>query len=91
MTTYSYETFPDQTYVRTTPDGYSPSELIDELHQNGCGIVVIDNERADGFCRAMEGLPAADIEAVQFSDHGCGRKSVLFVGANGKVLRDYNL
>lgn len=44
MKKYSYQTFPGQTIIRVVEDGYTKSELLDELVMNGEGKIISDDE-----------------------------------------------
>ena len=65
MTTYSYETFPGQTIVRTVCDGsgYTFGELLVALEANGDGVVVADDSRCNGRILAIEGRPCRTLLA----------------------------
>jgi hypothetical protein len=41
---YSYETFPGQTIIKEVADGYSYNDLIDEIRNNGSGVIVADSD-----------------------------------------------
>jgi len=42
---YSYQTFPGQTIIRETKNGFCLRELITELRNNGEGVVCNDSEK----------------------------------------------
>ena len=44
---YSYETFPGQTILRTAITGYTISEVIDEIRLSGEGRLVSEPDRTD--------------------------------------------
>jgi len=44
---YSYQTFPGQTIIRETKNGFCLRELIAELRNNGVGIIVNDSAKEE--------------------------------------------
>lgn len=40
MKQYAYSTYPGQTIIKQVTDGYTFEELVDELRQNGEGIIL---------------------------------------------------
>lgn len=44
MKQYSYQTFPGQTIIRVVNDGYTLSDLLDQLRNNGDGIIIADDD-----------------------------------------------
>lgn len=61
-TTYSYETLPGQTLLRTCQDGYTWDELLAELRNNGDGVIVdTDEGRSDERIASVAGRDARSL------------------------------
>ncbi len=86
---YSYETFPGQTIVRTTDDGYTFSDLCETLAVNCDGVITTDDERCDPSIRAIELLALRDCR-VQITTHKDGKCSVQIFDNNG-LIADVNV